>query len=176
MQGDFPNFWMLRGSLCDRMAEMTCFLMLRFAFDIKGAPEFVDVNPSLGRQCPPPYSDNPWRTTIPCLTGSGRVVVRFFDIQLNAVLVRPLLGVETMAVIGWDYTFWRLQGASKYSDSLLLNLSGNAFSAFAVLPMAMTAFSGAGILAKAFADAVDEASGEEEEADGEGSDVASSSS
>ncbi len=61
----------------------------------------------------------------------------------ESVIVRPVLGIELFSVIGWHFNFWR---DGKYPDGLLSNMAGNAFSAFAFLPMIMTAVAGQGVL------------------------------
>jgi hypothetical protein len=79
----------------------------------------------------------PWKAAPPTLVGSTLMVVRLAE----ARVIRPLLAFELMQLIGWHRTAWnREERFSSQSDmppsSLCTELAGNAFSAFAVLPLA----------------------------------------
>jgi hypothetical protein len=103
--------------------------------------EFVDVNPSLGRLLGRDKS-NPWKITASTLTGMSSMCVRYF--HKDQLILRPLTGVEAISMIGWHPTFYR--GYVGATQETLANLAGNAFSAFAFMPMLMVSVSGLGIL------------------------------
>ena len=134
----------IHGNLSVRQVELLYFLNRVFpmSYDTKHI-EYVDVNPSLGRAVGSEES-YPWRTTSTTLVGSSIMCVRYWDDKCNLV-VRPLTGIETFSLIGWDPSYYRRKKVGA-SHETLGSLAGNAFSAFAVLPMYMVVFSGLGIL------------------------------
>lgn len=134
------EFW--RGSLPDRAAELAFFLAMKFTFEADSAPQFVDVNSSLSRLCQDAESC-PWRTSVSTITGQSRIVVRYR--MMGVIVLRPLLGLEGLSLIGWSMNFWISQ--VRFSDALLLNMAGNAFSGFAALPMLMSLLAGGGVMA-----------------------------
>ena len=85
---------------------------------------------------------------MPTLGGSGKPMVRYR--QSSQVVLRPVLGLECLQIIGWDITAWRLTKSSSipipYENSMMVNMAGNAFSAFAAAPMFMTLLAGWGSL------------------------------
>ena len=134
-------FW--RACLHDRNAELAYILMVKFPYKKSDVPEFVDTNPSFSRLCSGDAEDSPWRTTVPTITGQSKIVIRYM--VGSDVILRPLLGVEVLSVVGWDYSSWKTHG-ELFPDPLMINLGGNAFSAFAFAPMLMTAVAGQGII------------------------------
>lgn len=136
-----------RGCLSDRAAELLFFIHTKFPFGgsaVGSGIEFVDVNPSISRVLAT-EGRSPWRQTAPTLTGQALLCVRYRCQSDGLVHVRPATGTESFQMIGWDHTFFS-QGRAMTTHSLLSNMSGNAFSAFAVLPMLMVAFSGLGVV------------------------------
>jgi len=137
MGADVGGFLFWRGSLNERHCEMTIILMAKYPYTgwQNGAVEFCDVNPSLSRVLSHCSEDKgPWRPTIPTITGMGRPVVRY--VHDGCLIVRPVTGVEAFKVIGWDLKYWYQPRC--FSDELLLNLAGNAFTSYAALVMLMT--------------------------------------
>ena len=59
------------------------------------------------------------------------------------VYLRPVLGLEEFRIIGWHDNWWH---PARFPDNLLSNMAGNAFYAFAVVPILMTTFAGQGII------------------------------
>ena len=141
------EFTLWRGSLPERNMELAYILMIKFPFCVDSPPELIDTNSSYSRLCPQPaegdVASSPWCTAMPTVTGNSRMVVRYC--HNDTVYLRAVAGVEILSIIGWDYTFWR---PGIYADNLLLNLGGNAFSAFAVCPMLMCAVAGQGVIQK----------------------------
>lgn len=131
-------------------------------------PEFVDVNFSLARLAPDGLqSRSPWRRDqLGTMTGSGQYIVRTAkNFRKGPVAVGDGDGGDVMSCLGGpssDVTMRQLEGAelmqlagydaalftSNWPDhSLGVSLAGNAFSAFAVLPVLIA------ILATVFPDA-----------------------
>lgn len=132
------SFAFYKGTLCDRQFELTLYSMVQYPLAKGSPPEFMDVMPSLGRIFKGGDCGTPWRSQMQTIIGSARPVVRFW--WSDKVHVRPVSGVECMAIMGWDYSFWNDSPKYEYDDALMLNLSGNAFSGFAVLPMLICLF------------------------------------
>ncbi len=98
--------------------------------------QYLDANCSLDRLTRASTND-PWCNHFPTIIGSAKLVMRRRS-KTGVPQVRPLLGRELMAVVGWgrdDYS----RGTSVAHDpheehNLLTSLAGNAFSAFAIGP------------------------------------------
>lgn len=128
------GFFFMRGFMSERATELAYYLMVRFPFEID-EPEFCDVNPSLSRICADKANASPWRTTLATFTGGAIPVIRYR--HGGQVVCRTLFGIEAFRAIGWDQQHWR-EGC--YSDQMLRNMAGNAFSGFALAPMLLVAF------------------------------------
>lgn len=160
------DFW--RGGLGDRQSEMILYFMVKHPMDKCMQPQFLDANFTLGRLLSYEGVLGPWKSCMPCMTGQSRHVMRYYDACSNIFIVRPLLGIEAFATIGWDYEMWWPHSSDRFTDALLLNMCGNAYSAFAVLPMLMTGIAGCGILsqhgtARFLEDGVTDTTGDKEE-------------
>ena len=129
------------GRLTTRQAELLFFYHSVFHY-LETCVEFVDVNPSLGRAFNTDVDKNPWRTTVPTLTGTAIICVRYK--RGGVISVRALDGLEVFQIMGFDASFLHEPVAA--NSSLLINMAGNAFSAFAVTPMLMVALSGVGLI------------------------------
>ncbi|CAK0804534.1 unnamed protein product, partial [Prorocentrum cordatum] len=130
-------FSFYRMMLDDRNAELALFACSKFPMPPDSDPQFFDTKNSYSRTFAKDEDASPWRTVVPTLTGQGRMVVRYwYD---GEVILRPVLGIECMAFAGWHFEWWE-EPRCLYDDSLLINLAGNAFSAFAVVPIAMVLF------------------------------------
>ena len=120
-----------------RRSQDTAYL-LQMAFPMGDKPvEFFDANPSLKRLMGPDFERNPWMGPHgPTITGSGTIMMRRkMDIP-DSIQVRHLAGVEVMQMSGWDVSqFISTSIADLPTSTLLSNLAGNAFSAFACLPL-----------------------------------------
>ena len=130
------RFRLVQDCLTLRELELICLMMVMFPFDDSdaGDAEFFDANSWFSRLCPTMDngSASPWRTLIPTITGNGRPVIRYrFN---DTVTVRLVRGIEAFRLLGWDVTDWHNQ-CCNFDDAMLLNLVGNAFSGFAVIPM-----------------------------------------
>jgi hypothetical protein len=101
-----------------------------------------DVHPSLGQLTGYKVGDeglptsSPWRDTPPTLVGSSLIIVRL----AQARVVRPLLAFEVMQLIGWHSTRWNTSRPFSPqrpmpSTALCVELAGNAFSGFAMVPL-----------------------------------------
>ena len=124
-----------RMGLGDRAAELLVFLHLRYPMDQDAEIEWVDVNPSLGR-CT--HSGKPWRHVCPTMTGASQMSVRY--VKGNEIILRPQSGLESFALMGWHITYFA--PLCCWTESLLKNMAGNAFSGFAITPMLMLAIGG----------------------------------
>ena len=145
------GFYFCRGYMSVRAAELAFYLMVRCPY-LSAEPELVDINPSMARlrQGEEASRDvdeadkqkhNPWwKGLVQTLTGGAVPVIRYMS---NGYKVcRPVFGVEAFRAIGWGREDW--QGSQKWPDRMLVNMAGNAFSAFALLPISQVALSGAG--------------------------------
>ena len=76
----------------------------------------------------------------------------FWHRQNSQVVLRPALGLACFQAIGWDVLAWELTESSPipipYESSMLVNMAGNAFSAFAVALTVTTLLAGWGSLRK----------------------------
>ena len=99
--------------------------------------QYVDVNPTLARSV---QNGSPWKSLCPTITGSSQICIRHRTGLSGEVCLRPLSGKECMALIGWDPRYYT--ATTVMTDSLLRNLAGNAFAAFAITPMLMLAICG----------------------------------
>ena len=150
------------GQLTPRQAQLLFFCNAVVPYN-SNAIEFVDVNPSMSRLFPirtgsgspdarvgsgssdahePHGEGGPWKSLAPTLTGGSLLCVRYT--QGNSRVVRPLTGIEVFQLVGWHSTF--LHNPVGASSSVLTNLSGNAFSGFATVPLLLMMLSGAGLL------------------------------
>ena len=137
-----PNTAFMGKTLSDRQAELLYYIHTVFPFSRSTPIEFCDVNHSMGRLLGP-EERSPWKKVAPCLTSKSVICMRYW--QKDQVITRPLTGVESLALVGWDSAFYR-GGSAGVSESCLRSLAGNAFSAFAVAPMLLVVFSGIGLL------------------------------
>ena len=128
--------------LSTRAAEALYDCHHKFAFS-GSTPEFIDVNNSLQRllQLPRglPEGHSPWSTTCPTLTGACVPCVRYD--RGGGVVLRPIRGYECMQLAGWDRSYFR-EELGRFDDKLLINISGNMFSAFALAPALVALFYG----------------------------------
>ena len=104
--------------------------------------DFFDANPTLNRilnvnlkidaeiQLP---TQGPWRPRPLTITGGSRLIMRTY-FKDGTVMIRPVAGFECMNLIGWGVTMWH-PSAAKCTNDLMINMSGNAFSAFAAGPV-----------------------------------------
>ena len=116
-------------------------------------PEYLDVNPSMERHVnvDDVKARNPWATKLMCLTCASQVIVRkaeqvevasgVFDIHTK---VFQLDGVEAMQVIGFDRDFYRDRDGWP-THRLGMHMAGNAFSAFAAMPIFSAVVSALGL-------------------------------
>jgi hypothetical protein len=153
VQPSGESFYFSAVGVPDRSAQQTYLFMHLFAYE-GDAMEFYDSNFSLnfvlknfvfGSDSENTHA-SPWKEACPTLTGSMRVVVRY-RLPDGSVVVRNVAGFEAMQLIGWDLSFWKKNASGVLcKNSLQLSLAGNAFSAFAALPVLLTAFGGLGTL------------------------------
>ena len=110
--------------------------------------EFIDVNPALSRILKSHVDDDshapnrlssPWRKSLPTLTGSCKVVVRWLSPD-GIIQLRALEGWEYFRLIGWDDSMWWVSRQPRaeerpddYAD-LVRNMAGNAYSFFHYAP------------------------------------------
>ena len=63
----------------------------------------------------------------------------------DSIFIRALSGEELMLLIGWNTQMWSKSApASKFSENLLTSLAGNAYSAYCIGPILITALALAG--------------------------------
>jgi hypothetical protein len=94
-----------------------------------------DANLGISRLLGDKGTRNPWKSVLPTMVGSSKFVIRIVD-ATGLLTIRQLTGVEAMRCIGWDICDWKEDPLrAGHPDSLLRNLAGNAFSAFAVAPL-----------------------------------------
>jgi site-specific DNA-cytosine methylase len=131
--------------LISRQTEVLLFCHQRFppADDDTPRMEFIDVNKSLGMLVnykpddPAAQLKSPWSDSPKTLVGSCSLIVRINTkdgTPSNSRVVRPIEGWEYMSMIGWSVSDWRA-GGSMPPRSVLSNMSGNAFSGFAIGPL-----------------------------------------
>ena len=135
-----PNNFYMRGSLLPRAAELLYYLHIRFPYTGQQI-EFVDVAPTMARVVQH-LSDgtSPWKTIASTITGGSFMCVRFSN--GDSTFVRPLCAVEYFSLIGWDPRYFK---PITETEAIIKNLSGNAFSAFAIMPTLMLAFAALGV-------------------------------
>ena len=124
-------------SICDlpqRCQELVYLAHMKYSGPkdlVIGVPEFLDANSSMGRLRL--ASGSPWhRNVMPTVVGQMKPVVRVRS-QDGSDTIRCISGMECMQIQGWDLTDYcdAEVAASEYRNSLLINLAGNAFNAFA---------------------------------------------
>ena len=101
---------------------------------LPGIPQLMDANTSIGRLRPD--SSSPWfRDEMPTIVGSMKPVVRVRS-PSGQDTIRCVSGVECMQMQGWDSTWFKHpeDAFQHYKSELLVNMAGNAFSAFACGP------------------------------------------
>ena len=112
--------------------------------------EFADVNNSLARLVgfsatrQDAKLRNPWTPYIPTLTSHASIVMRWHPDGYECPMMRYLSAQEILRVVGWDDSMWT-NGKPCEDAKLMRSLAGNAFSAFAVGPIAITALFIAGL-------------------------------
>ena len=107
--------------------------------------DFFDANPTLNRilnvnlkidveiHLP---KQGVWRPIPMTITGGSKLIMRTY-FKDGTVMIRPVAGFEFMNLIGWDVTLWH-PAAAKCTNDLMVNMSGNAFSAFAAGPVLLS--------------------------------------
>ena len=124
-----------------------------------GAQELADVNLSAGRlldanaktiASKEEFKKNPWTATIPTLTGSSVILMRWILPGGQKPVLRLLTSLEIMAVMGWSKGMWATgtSEALKQNRSLLCDLAGNAFSGFSFAPLVVLGAAVAGCTAE----------------------------
>ena len=74
-----------------------------------------------------------------------RVVKNIPNIPKPSIFIRALSGEELMLLIGWNKQMWsESMPGSLYSENLLTSLVGNAYSAYCIGPVLITALALAG--------------------------------
>ena len=136
-----------------REAEVVFVADHRWPAKEVGVWEFFDANRSMERvfrwQPQQEFDDrlaNPWRSHVPTLVGHSSMACRLKTAS-GLVKIKKLHGLEAMRLIGWDLCHWK-DGASPFASGkilpdLLLSMAGNAWSAFAFVPLAISAFGAA---------------------------------
>lgn len=122
--------------------ESQCVLLCHLCFppppqSINGSivVQGFDANLGISRLLGDKGTRNPWKSVLPTMVGSSKFVIRIVD-ATGLLTIRQLTGVEAMRCIGWDICDWKEDPLrAGHPDSLLRNLAGNAFSAFAVAPL-----------------------------------------
>ncbi len=106
------------------------------------ACEFIELNHSLGKlvnyNSESTFADlkNPWREFPNTITGNSKVAVRIL-MPGGTSEFRPLESFEVLSLIGWSFAWFNPDGVMP-QHALCVSLAGNAFSAFACLPAALT--------------------------------------
>jgi hypothetical protein len=156
----------------NRVAESVYFCHARFP-PLDNTWQFYDANHSLERllrwPCEKEQLHCPWRVMVPTLTGSSKIIIRYYDANEAKLTLRPLSCIESMKLIGWDVKYWR-RGSPNFSDEitpeLLYSLAGNAFSCFAFAPLFASILGALGIYHRpAVADEPVRGGGEEQTAE-----------
>ena len=129
-----PEIVFIRTGLSDRAAEVLYYVHKGFPFNDNSEPEFMDCNPALPRVVAISGDEerSPWKVVCPTLIGSSHMCIRHRDNKTNKIVVRPITPLEAFAFIGFQRCDLVLPIPIKPSTAL--NMAGNAFSAFAVLP------------------------------------------
>lgn len=127
-----------------RAMELVYIAHTRFPPPSVATWEFLDANPTLERVLqwpPPPNKDvrNPWRAICGTLTGMTKLVVRRLS-PAGDLELRPAHCLESMRMMGWDLLHYRQPiFTERVTPDVLVSLAGNAFSAFAITPLALCA-------------------------------------
>ncbi len=129
----------IRGSLSDRAAESLFYMHKSFPHTDKSEPEFGDVNVSLPRLVPD-EEKSPWKQMCPTMVGSAHMCVRYVNSTSGNIAVRPITPIEAFELIGWAECDLHLPVPIRGSTAI--NMAGNAFSAFAVVPALVLLFTG----------------------------------
>jgi len=150
--------------LLPRQRELAWFLS--HVFRPRWTVEFVDVQPSMMRLVAPCLNGEnggirddktPWRNSPPVLTGTSRILVRHLvgdqvvqrEVDANdsnevgkmEFSTRMLECFESLRLMGWCDDAWKKHRNTKVTSpeqlELIMNIAGNAFSAWAYLPCEM---------------------------------------
>ncbi|CAK0796241.1 unnamed protein product, partial [Prorocentrum cordatum] len=127
-----------------RESEVAFFGNALFPCSTPGRWEFFDVNRTLERtfKYPPKQKrgqlTNPWKEWVPCMTGHSCFVGRIMDANGDTMMKR-IHGLEAMQLMGWDLSFYK-DGVAPFwqervTPDVLVDLAGNARSAFSVAPL-----------------------------------------
>lgn len=93
--------------------------------------ECIDANMSIGRLTQ--NGRNPWYPhKLQTLTGSCVMVCRFRKSPLGIPEFYVPTGYDAMALAGWHHTSYRCKG---YDRSMLMQMAGNCYNGFALVPM-----------------------------------------
>lgn len=140
------------GGMLPREKEAAAFL--NKVFPPRHAIEFLDVNPQLAWLIKERIRDDgtivqgstPWRSRIPTLTGSAKMLIRERAEPPAAHRVRLMEGVESFRLIGWSDDLWRIdapedkdevQPGQKAFSELLSDMAGNAYAVWHAIPWVM---------------------------------------
>lgn len=135
-----------------RESEVIHFAQAMFPPQAVNTWEFFDTNHTFERNFRYPWTEeqsqprNPWKRWVPTLTTASSMVCRVQHSGESEVIFKRLHGLECMRLIGWDLGHFK--NGSPFADGvvtpeLLADLAGNAWSAFAYLPLAIAAFGAA---------------------------------
>ena len=142
---DISALWMFR----DREAEVVFLANHLFPCKELGMWSFFDSNHCLERSLKwPAQGDhglrNPWKEYIPTMTAGSAIACRRVN-EDSSITLKKLHGLESFRAIGWDLGHWNgnpFQHEEVTSD-LLNDMAGNAWSSWAFLPIAISAFGAA---------------------------------
>lgn len=130
-----------------RQLEVVYYLHTKWPASKTTPPRFVDVNSSLSRLVTnKSESYCPWSEEAPTLTSQSTLAIRYIATDNKQLVIRAVTGLELLNIIGWSSDMWAKStpAAITSDNNLLTSLSGNAFSAFAVVPAIITALAAAG--------------------------------
>ena len=98
-------------------------------------------NRSLESSDPKKALRNPWKSTIPTMTGGSAICGRRMD-KNGKVILKKIHPLEMFQLNGWDISMWE-QGSpylsAEVDDELLVDLAGNSWSSFSYVPVIMAA-------------------------------------
>ena len=142
---DISALWMFR----DREAEVVFLANHLFPCKELGMWSFFDSNHCLERSLKwPAQGDhglrNPWKEYIPTMTAGSVIACRRVN-EDSSITLKKLHGLESFRAIGWDLGHWNgnpFQHEEVTSD-LLNDMAGNAWSSWAFMPIAISAFGAA---------------------------------
>ena len=142
---DISALWMFR----DREAEVVFLANHLFPCKELGMWSFFDSNHCLERSLKwPAQGDhglrNPWKEYIPTMTAGSAIACRRVN-EDSSLTLKKLHGLESFRAIGWDLGHWNgnpFQHEEVTSD-LLNDMAGNAWSSWAFMPIAISAFGAA---------------------------------